>query len=53
MVGARTVGSMVASELVELFPKDEILLIEESSFSRVNSQIDNLGLIVSLLVITT
>ena len=44
VVGAGTAGSMVASELVKLFPNDEILLIEEGSFSRVNSQVDNLAL---------
>ena len=43
VVGSGSAGSMVASELVGLFPNDEILLIEEGSFSRVNSQIDNLG----------
>ena len=37
-------GSMVASELATLFPNDEILLIEEGSFSRVNGQIDNVAL---------
>ena len=44
VVGAGSAGSMVAAELVKLFPNDEILLIEEGSFSRVNSQIDNLAL---------
>ena len=44
VVGSGSAGSVVASELVKLFPKDEILLIEEGSFSRVNSQVDNLAL---------
>ena len=44
VVGSGSAGSMVASELVKLFPKDEILLIEEGSFSRVNGQVDNLAL---------
>ena len=44
VVGSGAAGSMVASELVTLFPNDEILLIEEGSFSRVNGQIDNVAL---------
>ena len=43
VVGSGSAGSMVASELATLFPNDDILLIEEGSFSRVNSQIDNLA----------
>ena len=44
VVGSGAAGSMVASELATLFPNDEILLIEEGSFSRVNGQIDNVAL---------
>ena len=44
VVGSGTSGSMVVSELATLFPDDKILLIEEGSFSRVNSEIDNLAL---------
>ena len=44
VVGSGSAGSMVVSELLQLFPNDDILLIEEGSFSRVNSEIDNLFL---------
>ena len=44
VVGGGTGGSMVASELVSQLPNVKILLIEEGSFSRVNSEIDNLAL---------
>lgn len=50
VVGAGTGGSMVASELLSQLPNAEILLIEEGSFSRVNSEIDNLGRQVNVIV---
>ena len=48
VVGAGTGGSMVASELAQQFPNDDILLIEEGSFSRINPTVDNVGAFLSL-----
>ena len=44
VIGGGTGGSMVASKLTKQFPKDDILLIEEGSYSSMHPSIDNLGL---------